>query len=197
MTIETFAALLIFAAATSLTPGPNNLMLLASGVNFGFWRTIPHMVGVAGGFAVLLLSVGFGLGAALAAFPALNTVLKVLGGVYLLYLAWRIATTGPIARGRVGAAPMSFLAAAAFQWVNPKAWFMAITAMSLYTSASAPIISILLVTTGFVLVNLPSVSMWAGFGTVLSRVLDDPARLKWFNVGMGLLLAASIVPLIG
>ena len=197
MTMETIIALMIFATASSVTPGPNNLMLLASGGNFGFRRTIPHMFGIATGFAVLLLATGFGLGAALAAFPALTIGLKIAGGGYLLYLAWRIATTRAVGRGKVGARPMTFLGAVAFQWVNPKAWFMAITAMSLYTDASAPVLSIFLITAGFVLVNLPSISAWAGFGTALSGFLEDPAKLKWFNLGMGALLAASIVPLIG
>jgi len=122
MSTEVFLALLGYAFVTSITPGPNNLMLLASGVNFGFIRTIPHMLGVGIGFFVMLLAVGFGLGAVFTAFPALHLVLKVLGSAYLLYLAWRIATTRSLAKeGKAGAVPMTFLEAAAFQWVNPKA----------------------------------------------------------------------------
>ncbi len=140
MSFEAFLALLVYAFVTSVTPGPNNFMLLASGVNFGFVRTIPHMLGIGIGFLVLLLAVGFGLGAVLTAFPALHTGLKIAGGVYLLYLAWKIAMSRSLAsKGEAKARPMSFIEAAAFQWVNPKAWVMAITAMAVYTNPDASV----------------------------------------------------------
>lgn len=196
MPFDVFLALLVFAFVTSITPGPNNLMLMASGVNFGFRRTIPHMLGIGAGFLSLLLGVGFGLGALLTAWPALHLGLKIAGGAYLLYLAWRIAMSRSISEGAGGAArPMGFLAAAAFQWVNPKAWVMAITAMALYTSPAAPFLSVVLVALAFALVNLPSVSTWAGFGVALRGFLADPVRLKWFNIGMGITLAASLWPM--
>lgn len=197
MSADIFAALVAFAFVSSVTPGPNNFMLLASGVNFGFRRTVPHMFGIAGGFASLLLAVGFGLGALLAAFPALHLVLKVAGGAYLLYLAWRIAMSRSLdtKEGKDGR-PMTFLEAAAFQWVNPKAWMMAVTAMAIYTSPQAPVDSVLLVSLAFTLVNFPSVSIWAGFGTAMRGFLADPVRLKWFNIAMGLLLAASLWPML-
>ena len=197
MSADIFAALVAFAFVSSVTPGPNNFMLLASGVNFGFRRTVPHMFGIAGGFASLLLAVGFGLGALLAAFPALHLVLKVAGGAYLLYLAWRIAMSRSLdtKEGKDGR-PMTFLEAAAFQWVNPKAWMMAVTAMAIYTSPQAPVVSVLLVSLAFTLVNFPSVSIWAGFGTAMRGFLADPVRLKWFNIAMGLLLAASLWPML-
>lgn len=197
MAAETFLALLIFAFVSSVTPGPNNLMLLASGVNYGFRRTIPHMLGIAGGFGSLLLAVGVGLGALLAAYPALHLGLKIAGGTYLLYLAWKIASSRSIG-GEVRATgkPMTFMAAAAFQWVNPKAWVMGLTAMSLYTDPAAPVLSMGLVAVAFVLVNFPSVSVWAGFGQALRGFLADPVRLKWFNIAMGLLLAATLWPML-
>ena len=154
----------VYAFVTSITPGPNNLMLLASGVNFGFVRTIPHMLGISIGFLVLLLAVGFGLGAVLTAFPALHTGLKIAGGAYLLYLAWKIAMSRSLSgKGEAEARPMRFIEAAAFQWVNPKAWVMAITAMAVYTNPEHPFLSVLLIAVAFALVNLPSVSVWAGF----------------------------------
>lgn len=197
MSADIFAALVAFAFVSSVTPGPNNFMLLASGVNFGFRRTVPHMFGIAGGFASLLLAVGFGLGALLAAVPALHLVLKIAGGAYLLYLAWRIAMSRSLdtKEGKDGR-PMTFLEAAAFQWVNPKAWMMAVTAMAIYTSPQAPVVSVLLVALAFTLVNFPSVSIWAGFGTAMRGFLADPVRLKWFNIAMGLLLAASLWPML-
>ena len=199
MTLDVFAALFLFAFVTSITPGPNNLMLMASGVNFGFRRTIPHMLGIGAGFLSLLLGVGFGLGAVLAAWPPLHMALKVAGGAYLLYLAWRIAmarSMGNADGAGEASRPMSFLEAAAFQWVNPKAWVMAVTAMAVYTSPQAPFLSVLLVASAFALVNVPCVSTWAGFGVALRGFLAEPARLKWFNIVMGLLLVASVWPML-
>lgn len=197
MSAESFVALVAFAFVSSITPGPNNFMLLASGVNFGFRRTIPHMVGIGVGFFSLLIGVGFGLGALLEAYPQLHTTLKFAGGAYLLWLAFKIARSRSMSSGGTGRdRPMTFLEAAAFQWVNPKAWIMAVTAMAIYTSPSAPYLSVLLVATAFALVNFPSVSTWAGFGTALRGFLADPVRLKWFNIAMGTLLAASVVPML-
>jgi threonine/homoserine/homoserine lactone efflux protein len=197
MSPDAFLALLVFAFVTSITPGPNNLMLLASGVNFGFVRTVPHMFGIAGGFATLLFGVGMGLGAVLKAYPALDLTLKIAGGAYLLYLAWKIAMSRSLAaKGETKAVPMTFFQAAAFQWVNPKAWVMAVTAMAVYTNPEAPFLSMLLVTAAFAAVNFPSVSVWAGFGMALRGFLADPVRLKWFNIAMGVLLAATLWPML-
>jgi len=197
MSLDLFLALIVFAFVTSITPGPNNFMLLASGVNFGFWRTVPHMIGIGVGFFSLLLGVGFGLGALLVAYPQLHVVLKIAGGAYLLYLAWRIAMSRSLGeKGDASARPMTFLAAAAFQWVNPKAWVMAVTAMAVYTDPARPFLTVFLVATAFALVNFPSVSTWAGFGVALRGFLADPVRLKWFNIAMGVLLAATLVPML-
>lgn len=197
MSAELLAALVVYAFVTSITPGPNNFMLLASGVNFGFVRTIPHMLGIGAGFFSLLLGVGLGLGAVLTAVPALHVVLKVAGGAYLLYLAWRIAMSRSIGKeGTNSSRPMTFLEAAAFQWINPKAWVMAITAMAVYTNPERPFLSVMLIALAFAAVNVPSVSTWAGFGTALRGFLADPVRLKWFNVAMGVLLAATLWPML-
>ncbi|TIW00784.1 MAG: LysE family translocator [Mesorhizobium sp.] len=197
MSLDAFLALLVYALVTSITPGPNNLMLLASGVNFGIVRTVPHMLGISIGFLVLLLAVGFGLGAVLMAFPTLHTALKIAGAAYLLYLAWKIAMSRSVSdRKGAEARPMRFIDAAAFQWVNPKAWVMAITAMAVYTNPDHPFVSVALVSIAFTIVNLPSVSVWAGFGTALRGFLSDPVRLKWFNIAMGLLLAATLWPML-
>ncbi|MGB3417629.1 MAG: LysE family translocator [Mesorhizobium sp.] len=197
MLTDTLLALIAYSFVTSITPGPNNLMLLSSGVNFGFSRSIPHMLGIGIGFVVLLLAVGFGLGALLSAFPALHTALKVAGAAYLLYLAWKIAMTRSVS-GREGQdiRPLTFLDAAAFQWVNPKAWVMAVTAMAVYSDSRSPFVSVLLISAAFGIINLPCISVWAGFGTALRGFLADPVRLKWFNIAMGLLLAATLWPML-
>jgi len=195
MAADTFLALLVFALVSSISPGPNNFMLLTSGANFGFWRTLPHMCGIAVGFASLLLAVGLGLGALLQTWPTLHLVLKIAGGLYLLFLAWKIAGSRSIAQTQSVARPITLLQAAAFQWVNPKAWMMAVTAMVLYTNPAYPVLSVLLVALAFVLVNFPSVSVWAGFGTVLRQFLSNRQRLRWFNMAMGILLVATLVPM--
>ena len=190
-------SLIGFAFATSATPGPNTLMLLTSGVNYGFRRTIPHMLGIGVGFVVLLLCVGFGLGEMLQRLPVLYLALKVAGGSYLIYLAWRIAMSRSISdSSKPGARPMNFLEAAIFQWVNPKAWAIAIVAMATYTNAANATVSIILVALAFFLVNLPSASIWTMFGSMLREWLNHPARLKVFNISMAILLVVSLWPML-
>ncbi len=192
----TLSALVTFAFATSITPGPNNMMLFASGVNFGFRRTIPHMIGIGVGFLSLLIGVGLGLGALLVTVPLLFTALKIAGGVYLLYIAWKIGMSRSLSDGKVGAAPMTLLGAAAFQWVNPKAWVMAVTAMAVYVDQDSYFMSVLVVGLIFAAVNVPAVSTWAGFGSALREWLSVPVRLKWFNITMAILLVASLWPML-
>ncbi|ARO24872.1 LysE family translocator [Rhizobium sp. S9] len=196
MPLDTFLALVLFAFTTSITPGPNNMMLFASGVNFGFRRTIPHMFGIGAGFFSLLIGVGFGLGALLHTMPVVYTALKFAGGAYLVWIAWKIASSRSLSEGKSGAAPMSFLSAAAFQWINPKAWVMAVTAMATYTNPELYLASVLIVGLAFAVVNVPSVSTWAGFGSALREWLSDPVRLKWFNISMAVLLVASLWPML-
>lgn len=196
MSLEIILSLLLFAFTTSVTPGPNNMMLLASGVNFGFRRSIPHMCGIGVGFFLLLLCIGFGLGAVLTAFPPIFIALKIAGGLYLLWIAWKIATSRSLGEGKAGAEPMSFRAAAAFQWVNPKAWVMAVSAVAAYTNPQNYTLTVGIVGAVFALVNVPSVSVWAGFGSVLREWLSHPLRLKWFNITMAILLVLSLWPML-
>lgn len=196
MALETFLTLIAFAFVAGGTPGPNTMMLFASGVNFGFRNTVPHMLGIAIGFLALLLAVGFGLGALLTAIPALYLVLKVLGGGYLVYIAWRIATSNTLPEARAGAQPMTFIEAAAFQWVNPKAWVMLVTAMGIYTDPDHYADTVMLIFLAFAIATIPCVSAWAGFGSVLRSWLADPVRLKWFNISMAVLLVACLWPML-
>lgn len=196
MTIETLGALVLFAFTTSITPGPNNMMLFASGVNFGFWRTLPHMFGIGAGFLSLLIGVGLGLGALLAAVPMAYLALKIAGGLYLLTIAWKIGSARTLGEGKTTEKPMSFLSAAAFQWVNPKAWVMAVTAMATYTDVAHYWSTVMIVGLVFAAVNMPSVSTWAGFGSVLRDWLSVPVRLKWFNITMAVLLVLSLWPML-
>jgi len=196
MPLDVFLALVLFSFVSSVTPGPNNIMLLASGVNFGFVKTIPHMFGIALGFGVLLLAVGFGLREVFLQFPVMELVLKVIGGSYLIYLAWKIASSGSVETGEASARPMTLMAAALFQWVNPKAWVMAIYAMTAYTGQPDFITSVFIVTLAFVVINFPSVSIWCGFGVALREWLAEPSRLRIFNIIMAVLLVASLWPML-
>ncbi|MCB1508359.1 MAG: LysE family translocator [Hyphomicrobiaceae bacterium] len=196
MTFDIILALVTFAFVSSITPGPNNMMLLASGVNFGFKRTVPHMLGVSLGHAAMVICIGLGLKTVFEAFPVAYTVLKVLGAGYMLWLAWKIANSGPVEQKKGEAKPFTFIQAALFQWVNPKAVIMAVTAISVYTVPENYIPSVFAVGIVFCCVNLPSVSTWAAFGTGLRRFLSDPVIVRRFNIVMALALVASLWPML-
>jgi len=197
MLIDLLPAFALFALVSSITPGPNNTMLLASGVNFGFLRTIPHALGISLGFMLLVLAVGLGLGEIFTAVPWTYTALRWIGAAYLLYLAWCIATSGSVSEaGGQDSTPMTFLGAAAFQWVNPKAWVMAVGAITTYVPAQGYVYNVMVIAAVFALVNLPSVCVWAGFGSVLRNVLRVPRWLRLFNWSMAALLVLSLYPLL-
>lgn len=196
MTYEILLGLIVFALVSSITPGPNNLMLMTSGANFGFRRTVPHMLGVALGFTFMVLLVGIGLVQVFEAFPVSYTLLKVVSLVYLTYLAWRIATAVPATGGNAESGiPLTFIQAALFQWVNPKAWTMALTAVSVY-SPSQSLTAVAFVAGVFGAVNLPCISFWTSMGQQLQRLLTNPRRLRMFNISMALLLVGSLYPVL-
>ncbi|CAB3905494.1 LysE family translocator [Achromobacter mucicolens] len=186
--------LALFALVSSITPGPNNVMLASSGLNFGFRRSVPHLLGVNLGFTLMIFLVGVGLGSVFQQTPALYTVLKYAGAAYLLYLAWKIANSGPLDEGEARGKPFTFLQAAAFQWVNPKAWVMAVGVVATYTPQNGFFANLVIATLVCGIVNLPSIGIWVTFGTALRRVLHRPAAIRAFNVGMALLLVASLYP---
>ena len=190
--------LLGFAIVASITPGPNNTLLLIAGTRQTFRESLPLILGIFLGFSVMLFSIGWGLGNVFALWPPLHTVLKILGAAYLLFLAWKLARakpSGPMGSGDSGL--LSFPAAAALQWVNPKAWYMAVSAMSLYVPPGAPpLSSVATVTAFFMLAGIPCCLAWFFFGTALSGFLTSPRRVKAFNLLMALLLVLSIVPIL-
>ncbi|WP_397377925.1 LysE family translocator [Pseudomonas sp.] len=196
MTADLLLAFIAFAFVTPVTPGPNNMMLLASGVNFGLRRSLPHMFGISLGFMLLVASVGLGLGQVFEQVPMLYNVLRYAGAAYLLYLAWKIANAGaPDSQGDASAKPFSFLQAAAFQWVNPKAWIMAIGAITTYTPQDNFVVNVLLIAALFALVNCPSVGLWTVAGSLLRNWLSNVRALRIFNISMALLLVASLYPI--
>jgi threonine/homoserine/homoserine lactone efflux protein len=197
MPIDMFLGLLAFAAAMAFTPGPNNIMVTASGVNFGFTRTIPHILGITFGFFVLVTVCAAGLGAAFAAYPPLQIVLKVAGALYLLWLAWKIATSAPAAGEPDDVAqPVTFWQAALFQWLNPKALVAALSGIALYVRPAHWLTDFTLLQIVYTIVTVLAVVTWTGFGVALRRVLSDPKRARIFNITMALLLVASIVPMV-
>ena len=194
MNIEILTALCTFAFVASVTPGPNNLMLMASGANFGIRRTLPHLFGIVAGFTVMVLLVGIGLMQVFAAYPVVYDVLRVFSIAYLGYLAWKIAASTTISASATSK-PMTIVQAALFQWVNPKAWAFALTLVTVYAPSRS------LAAVGFValvaaLVNLPSIFVWIVIGNRLQRYLREGIRLRVFNYVMALLLLASLYPVV-
>ncbi len=196
MTADLLATLFVFAFVTSITPGPNNLMLLASGVNFGFRRTVPHVLGISFGFALMLVLIGLGLGKVFETYPPLYTVLEAVGAIYMLYLAWKIATSGPVGEGTSRGSPMNFAQAAAFQWVNPKAWVVSVAANTTYALPHDAWWPPLVLAAVYTVVGTPSVAVWLLFGTGLKALLTRPAILKGFNIAMAALLVLSLWPML-
>jgi threonine/homoserine/homoserine lactone efflux protein len=188
-------ALATFCFASSITPGPNNMMLLASGANFGFARTLPHLMGITIGFLIMIFAMGFGVGSLFTAYPALYTVLRVISAAYLLWLAWRIATADSIHERNAAAQPMTFLQAVAFQWVNPKAWAYSLGIITAFVAPDNFAAGLMLAAVIAAAVMLPCMATWTGFGTLIKRVLKQDRSLRAFNVTMAALLVVSIYPM--
>lgn len=183
--------LALFAVVTSITPGPNNILLTASGANFGFRRTLPHMLGISIGFLSLIVATGLGLGAAILASPLLHQALKLVGAAYLVWLAWQLARAGAV-ESAVKARPMRFHEAALFQYVNPKAWMMAVGAIAAFTTPGGDYaIELVLIAAIFTVINLPCVSLWALFGVAIGAYLNKAAARRAFNIVMAGLTIAS------
>ncbi|PWE29094.1 hypothetical protein C4N9_09775 [Pararhodobacter marinus] len=196
MPFDTFLALLTFAFVASMTPGPNNVMLLSSGVNFGVARTVPHMAGITLGFSLMIGLVGLGVAGLFTAWPPARAVLTWVSVAYLLWLAWKIARSAPPSGAvAAGARPLTFLQAAGFQWVNPKGWTAALTANALYAPGS-DLPSVALVVAAFAAVSVLSVTVWTVLGRGLRAFLQDRRRLRVFNIVMALTLVASLFPVL-
>ncbi|MBA2675485.1 LysE family translocator [Ramlibacter sp.] len=190
-----YLAIALFAVATCVTPGPNNVMLMSSGVNFGINRTMRHVVGINVGFPLMLIAIGMGAGALFRAYPQMHTGLQIAGVAYMLYLAWRIATTPTVNMNDKSGSPLGVVHAAMFQLVNPKSWIMCIGAVLAYTTPSDTYLAqVLLIALIFFVFGTPCSLVWVLFGHFLKRFLNRPAMLRVFNVAMALLLVASLFP---
>jgi threonine/homoserine/homoserine lactone efflux protein len=190
-----FFAFIVFAAVMFFTPGPNNIMLMSSGLTHGFRRTLPHMAGVAVGFAFMVGVVGLGLGTLFTTYPVLQTILKYAGAAYLIYLAGAIALSGPTASNHgKPRGPMTFWGAALFQWINAKGWVMVIGTVTAYAAIGSFPWNIAIQTGISLVMGASSTVAWALFGSALRPVLTSPRAVRAFNILMAALLLASLYP---
>jgi threonine/homoserine/homoserine lactone efflux protein len=191
-----FAGFLVFALVSSITPGPNNLMMMASGVNYGVKRSIPHMAGVCLGFGAMTFAVGIGLAGVFRAAPWLYVVLRWGAAAYILYLAYKMATAKGVGTAVTSGRPMHFLAAVAFQWVNPKAWVMALGAITTYAKPEHLTRDVVMIAVTYVLINIPCSLAWTASGVGIKRFLKRGGTLRLFNGAMAVLLVLSLYPLV-
>jgi len=183
-----------FAIASTGTPGPNNIMVMASGANFGYWRTVPHMLGIALGFSGMVVALGLGFSQLFAVYPQVHEILKWMGTAYLLFLAWKIGTAAKPEDAQAKSAPLTFVQAALFQWVNPKAWMVGIAGLTAFTSDEGNYeLQTLIIAGVFLAVSFPLSSFWCSFGTVIGRSLTSSRSLRLFNGAMASLIVGSIV----
>jgi threonine/homoserine/homoserine lactone efflux protein len=195
METQALLPLLGYVVVSAVTPGPNNLMVLQSGANFGLRATIPHILGISLGFPVMIVAIGFGLQYVFDAYPVVHAVLKWITFAYLLWLAWQIAFAGKPHADPAATKPVTLLQAAAFQWVNPKAWAMSVGAMALFTSASGnKVLEVGIIAALFGLVCLPNGIAWTLFGRAIAGFLQNDRNRFWFNIGMAVLLVLSVTP---
>lgn len=197
MSLELLLPLCTFAAVSSITPGPNNAMIMASGLNYGFMRSVPHLFGICCGFAFMIFATGLGLHVVFEQVPMLQIVLKYGGAIYLLWLAWKLAHAAPMSTEQAGLSkPMGFFGAAAFQWINPKAWVMALSALTTYLPQGFQVADVAMLAGVFGVIGIFCVGTWAMFGVAMRRVLQDPRSVRIFNIVMALLLAATLYPML-
>jgi threonine/homoserine/homoserine lactone efflux protein len=190
--MERFIALVGFSFASSVTPGPNNVLLWASGASFGLRRTLPHVFGTAVGIGLMTLAVAAASGAILAAIPGLATAMKVGGTLYLLWLAWQILRAGALERTDV-ARPFGLISAAAFQLINPKAWIFAFGAVTTFRPADVPVVAgSMLVVVTMMAVIVPTALLWAGAGDVIGRMVTSRRARRVVSLGLAALLLGSI-----
>ncbi|GGX99397.1 lysine transporter LysE [Litchfieldella qijiaojingensis] len=189
----------LYMISMTITPGPNNVMLTASGANYGFWRTMPHILGILGGCFVLFSAIALGLGLIFERYPSMQTSLRIVGSAYLLYLAWKIATAPPpTLRAESEGRPLTFWQAAAFQFANPKAWVMGLALMAGFLPQGGDtLINALLLAAFAELIALPCIALWAGFGLAIGRLLKSERSWRIFNGLMGGMTAACVIFILG
>lgn len=190
-----YIAIILFAIITCVTPGPNNAMIMSSGLNYGIRRSLPHYFGIVLGFPVMVMAVGLGIAGLFDQFPVLHLLLKIAGAAYLSFLAYKIATAPVSEINAAKGKPLSFIQAAAFQWVNPKAWALAVGAMVTYTVISdSYVLQVVSIAAIFLLFGAPCILLWLWCGAALKNILKKPANVRVFNISMATLLMLSLLP---
>ena len=193
---DNLGPLILFAFIGAFTPGPNNIMVTASGAAFGFARSLPHIAGVTIGFAFMVLAFGLGLGSVFRAYPALHQWVRIAGALYLLYLAWRIAQAGDPAATDAVRRPLGFFEAALFQWLNVKAWTLALGVIAAFTTVGGSLLAELAAITAiFTVATIASLVAWCLFGMAIRRLLASPRARRITNLALAALLALSVVTL--
>ena len=194
--MNNFLPLILFALSSTFTPGPNNFMVMNSGMHFGIKKSLPHCIGICLGFPVMVLLVALGLGAIFVKHQWIKLVLKVLGSIYMLYLAWLTLTSHSKSTSVSTQNPLSFLQAALFQWVNPKAWLMAVSTISIFTITANYYMNAIIISIVFLFACIPSIGAWLLFGNVLQRIIRNDRHRIWFNIIMSLGIVGSIAMII-
>ena len=193
MDIAELIPMIAFVTASTITPGPNSIMIMASGVNFGFRSTLPHILGVAVGVTIVISLAGIGFGAVLELLPLVRLLLTAASVIYLLFLAWKIASAAPATETIEGGTPLTFVQALAFQAVNPKVWALGMAAVAIFAPGYSPA-SVIMVALTFAWVGLLSNTAWGWFGTIIRRFLSTRRRLRAFNILAALMLVGSLIP---
>ncbi len=194
--MEYYLSIILFCLVTSITPGPNNIMLMSSGLNHGVLKTVPHISGIIVGFPLMVAALGFGLGTIFQNYPVIHQVIKIVGISYLLFLAWKIANTTRANAGKHLREPLTFMQAAAFQWLNPKAWVIGIGAIATFTTVGNIEIQVIIIVFTYLFVGAFSMGLWLLMGASLQKILRSQNQLKVFNITMAILLVLSIVPIV-
>ncbi|MCG8673384.1 MAG: LysE family translocator [Pseudomonadales bacterium] len=188
--------IVMFCFSSSITPGPNNIMLMTSGLNFGIRRTIPHLLGINIGFPLMVAAIGLGLGHIFVSYPSTHLAVKIAGAVYLLFLAWKIANSASPKLANEHKRPLTFIQAALFQWLNPKAWVIAVGAIATFTTVENYNSRLLIIIGGYLTIGGLSMLLWLLLGASLQNVISNQRRIQCFNKAMGLVLALSVIPML-
>ena len=193
--MQLYFILALFCITSLVTPGPNNLMIMVSGITHGVRRSLPHYWGICLGFPIMVIAIGLGFSKIFILYPSLHQFIKIIGSVYMLYLAWKIITASDhLNMSAKKKQPLTFLQAVFFQWLNPKGWVMSVAAVSTYTVVNTSLYQqILIIALFFFILALPCIGIWLIGGVALRKYLNNPSHLQMFNWLMGILLALSIM----
>lgn len=194
--MEIYLSILFFCFVTSITPGPNSIMLMASGINHGARKTLPHYLGIVIGFPMMVATIGFGLGAVFIDYPVIHQFIKVAGTLYLVFLAWKIANASSPSASEELKAPFTFIQALAYQWLNPKAWVISVGAIATFTSLGNIKAAVVGIVLGYIAAGAVSMALWLFVGVYIQRFLSNESKLRYFNLFMAVLLLASLAPMV-